>query len=56
MAGSIKGNILSLDGSKKIAVEKTIAIHEAANLGKIAAEELLTNGGKEIAEEIRHAV
>jgi hydroxymethylbilane synthase len=51
-----KGNILSLDGSKKIAVEKTTTIHEAANWGKIAAEELLANGGKEIAEEIRHAV
>ena len=51
-----KGNILSLDGSKKMAIEKTMAIHDADNLGKIAAEELLTNGGKEIAEEIRHAV
>jgi hydroxymethylbilane synthase len=51
-----KGNILSLDGRKKTAIEKTIAKHESAGFGKIAAEELLTNGGKEIAEEIRHAV
>jgi hydroxymethylbilane synthase len=50
-----KGNILSLDGSKKTAIEKTAAIRDAAGLGKTAAEELLTNGGKEIAEEIRHA-
>ena len=51
-----KGNILSLDGSKKAEVEKTSAIHEADNCGKTAAQELLANGGKEIAEEIRHAV
>ena len=50
-----KGNILSLDGRKKTAIEKTVAIHDAAGLGKTAAEELLSNGGKEIAEEIRHA-
>ncbi|MEP7372151.1 MAG: hydroxymethylbilane synthase [Chitinophagaceae bacterium] len=50
-----KGNILSLDGSKKAATEKTMAIHDAANLGKTSAEELLINGGKEITEEIRHA-
>ena len=50
-----KGNILSLDGSKKVAVEKTVPIHEAGNCGKTAAEELLANGGKEIAEEIHNA-
>jgi len=50
-----KGNILSLDGSKKVEVEKTVPIHEAGNCGKAAAEELLANGGKEIAEEIRNA-
>ena len=51
-----RGNILSLDGSKKAFIEKMIAIQNADNFGKIAAEELLINGGKEIAEEIRHAV
>lgn len=51
-----KGNILSLDGSKKTAIEKIMAVPVAADLGKTAAEELLTNGGKEIAEEIHHAV
>ena len=50
-----KGNILSLDGSKKVEVEKTVAIHEADNGGNAAALELLANGGKEITEEIRHA-
>ena len=51
-----RGNILSLDGSKKASIEKKIAVADADNFGKIAAEELLINGGKEIAEEIRHAV
>ena len=51
-----KGNILSLDGSKKVEVEKTIGIQDAENCGKTAALELLANGGKEIAEEIRNAV
>ena len=50
-----KGNILSLDGSKKVEVEKTVAIHEADNCGNAAALELLANGGKEITEEIRYA-
>ena len=50
-----KGNILSLDGSKKVEVEKTVAVHEADNCGNAAALELLANGGKEITEEIRHA-
>lgn len=51
-----KGNILSPDGSKKVEVEKTIAIHQADNCGKTAAEELLANGGKEIARQIHHAI
>ena len=51
-----RGNILSLDGSKKVEIEKTIAAANAAELGRTAARELLANGGKTIAEEIRHAV
>lgn len=51
-----RGNILSLDGSKKTAIEKRLAISDADNFGKIAAEKLLITGGKEIAEEIRHAI
>jgi hydroxymethylbilane synthase len=51
-----KGNILSLDGSKKVEVEKSAIAADATELGKIAAKELLANGGKTIAEEIRHAV
>ena len=51
-----RGNILSLDGSKKVEVEKSIESASATELGKTAAKELLANGGKLIAEEIRHAV
>jgi len=50
-----KGNILSLDGTEKIEIEKIADIKSSANLGELAAEELLTKGGEEIAENIRHA-
>jgi len=53
---NFKGNILSLDGSKKVEIEKSTAVGNAAELGKTSGKELLANGGKEIAEEIRHAV
>jgi hydroxymethylbilane synthase len=48
-----KGNILSLDGIKKVEIEKTIPIEESNTLGEKAATELLMNGGKEIADSIR---
>jgi len=53
---NFQGNILSLDGTKKTSIERTIAINDSDHFGKIAAEELLNSGGKEIAEEIRHAI
>ena len=51
-----KGNILSLDGSKKVEAQRSVAIHDAGNCGKETAKEILINGGKEIMEEIRNAV
>ena len=48
-----KGNILSLDGNKKVEIEKTVPTKEANDLGEKAAHELLNNGGKEIADSIR---
>ena len=51
-----KGNILSLDGRKKVEIEKSTAVANAAELGKTSGKELLANGGKAISEEIRHAV
>ncbi|MFT3845609.1 MAG: hydroxymethylbilane synthase [Lacibacter sp.] len=50
-----KGNILSLDGTKKVDFEIKIPVWEASGLGKYAAEQVLTRGGKEIAESIQDA-
>lgn len=50
-----KGNILSLDGKEKTEVEKIVSVDEANNLGIVAANELLNNGGRKIAEGIRNA-
>lgn len=50
-----RGHILSLDGSRKVEVEKILPLEIAADLGRSAAEELLEKGGNEIADSIRHA-
>jgi hydroxymethylbilane synthase len=50
-----KGNMLSLDGSAKAEIEKIVKTNSAEDLGKIAAEELLNKGGKQIADSIRNA-
>jgi len=49
-----EGNILSLDGTQKATIEKTIAVNNSNNLGVIAAKELLENGGQVIADQIRN--
>ncbi len=49
------GNILLPDGSKKVEVERILPVDMATNIGRAAAEELLGNGGKEIAESIHNA-
>ena len=49
-----KGNIFTVDGSRRIEIEKTVSVSDAVNLGEIAALDLLSNGGKEIAESIHH--
>ena len=49
-------SILSLDGSLKLEIEKNnIPLQMAKDFGKMAARELLSTGGSEIMEEIRHA-
>lgn len=48
-----EGNILSTDGTKKVAINKRVPVSESANVGMAAADELLNNGGKEILAEIR---
>ncbi len=50
-----KGNIFATDGSDKAEVEKKVNISEAKNLGIIAAQEILANGGQAIADTIHHA-
>ncbi len=49
-----RGNILSRDGKQKKEVIKTAVISEAMNLGNIAAQELLADGGQEILNGIRN--
>lgn len=48
-----KGSVLSPDGRQKAAVEKDFAKAEAQQLGLMAADEILANGGLEIIHKIR---
>jgi hydroxymethylbilane synthase len=50
---NFKGNICSPRGKQKIEIEKTASIPDSDELGIIAANEILANGGKEIMETIR---
>ena len=50
-----KGNILSIDGIDKVEIEKKVPIDSCGELGLLAAQELLQNGGSQIAESIQHA-
>lgn len=48
-----KGELLSLDGAKKLEIEKTVARHEIEGLGKNAAQYILNNGGHELMQQIK---
>ena len=48
-----RGNILSHDGQKKAEVTKTVSINDSNGLGRVAAAELLANGGESILAEIK---
>ena len=48
-----KGALFSLDGSRKIAVEKIVPISEWKKLGFYSAKEVLENGGQQIMEQLR---
>lgn len=48
-----KGNVLSPDGRQKTTVEKDFAKTESQQLGWMAADEILANGGLEIVHKIR---
>lgn len=49
-----KGNIFTVDGGKRVDIEKSVTISEAPTLGEIAALEILATGGQEIADSIHH--
>jgi hydroxymethylbilane synthase len=51
-----KGNICSTDGKKKIEVRKTASVPNSYELGLLAANEILANGGKEIMETIHKII
>ncbi len=50
-----KSNIVLPDGSQKSEVEKIFSIADYNQAGKIAAQELLENGGREIVEQMKKA-
>ena len=50
-----RGNIVAVDGSAKIAIEKSVNILEANGLGYLAAKEILEQGGQAIVDTINHA-
>jgi hydroxymethylbilane synthase len=48
-----KGNILSVDGSKKMEIEKICSLNDAPNVGIVWGKELLQNGADLIVASIR---
>ncbi len=50
-----KGNIVAVDGTAKVAIEKSVLISEANALGFLAAKEILKQGGQAIVDTINHA-
>lgn len=50
-----KGNILSLDGKRKVEIMKDVLLQDAEGLGELAAKELLQNGADAIIAAIRNA-
>lgn len=49
----IEGNILSIDGTQKLEVEKETSLEKAYSLGVDAALEILDNGGEQLMKAIR---
>jgi hydroxymethylbilane synthase len=50
---SFKAEILSLDGTEKVQVEKTVELNDYLSLGKKCAEELISKG-QHLLQEIKH--
>jgi hydroxymethylbilane synthase len=49
-----KGNILTVDGSSKVDIEKRVKLSDIDQLGNNAAMEILASGGQAIADTIQH--
>ena len=49
------GNIVSPDGLEKIDTSKTLSVHQAADAGILAANDILEKGGRHITARIQHA-
>lgn len=47
-----RGNLLSVDGSRKIEIEKFVPLENDANIGATLAAEILSNGGQAILDEL----
>jgi hydroxymethylbilane synthase len=52
---NFKGNIVAINGSAKVAIEKSVVVSEANGLGYLAANEILKQGGQAIVDIINHA-
>jgi hydroxymethylbilane synthase len=50
-----RGNILTTDGKQKIEIEKYVSKEDVAGFGLRMAQQILSNGGREIADTIRNA-
>lgn len=53
---SLKGGIISLDGTQVIKVKQTGIIEDAKELGEVVAKEVLSRGGAEILKSIKSQV
>ena len=49
-----RGNIFSLDGEAHLAIEKTVAVEHAREIGTKAAKDLLEQGADKIVATIRN--
>ena len=52
---NFRGNILSVDGKDKVAIEKWLPLNQAQDAGRLLAIEILQNGGEKIALAFRNA-
>lgn len=52
----LNGVVFSLDGSKKLAIEKQINIDLYQNFGELCATKILKNGGSELMQSIKKAI